>query len=564
MLKNLPGILGRCVVVHLTITLTLLTALAQNPDDKQKKDDQKRQDKAAKAQAKDERRYQKVRIFAENAYDTDPDFKEAVDWKYRELRQKHTEKAYLVNTRLPNMKLVSQVGDKIFFDDTLYGNPLAQDFVNRVGQSVVPKNSTRLYAFKITQNPVPEARALSNGTIYITTGYLSLIDNEAQLAYILGHEIAHVEHDHWFQDILVQIGTQPYLRKNPLKSLIWAFQDAKDMVLDPDTYLKAKLSNVNNPVGWEPFQEDEADMDALKSMFERNYDVREVPKLYGRMKAIASDPRSQTGFIADPQRIKERLSNFDTILSGYIKTGTTAGTVDLSEKRDQTTSRGGSRGIARMLGEIMAPEIQRKLESGELMASSEEFQSTMALVKRDNGIRALQFDMYFFARINLEDSIAIRSNDPFAYYYYGKALKQTARNASEMSKALANLNQAISFDKRQTIAEPYLFRAMLRLGDRNPNEAALIASDLRTYVTIYQRENKGDLPPNMDFVYDFMQDLEVLDYRASPADNTAEAPKAIYGTVPSKGQPISQQTEGALPPVVPAPTPAPGSKRKKP
>lgn len=513
---------------------------------KQQEREAKAAEAAAKRQEKEERRYQSIKKFAENAYTTDLDFREQVNYRFRTIRKRHSDTAYYVNMRPSNMKLVRQEGDKVFFDDTLYANPLAQDFVNRVGQSLVPRNSPRLYSFKILQNPVPEAKAMSNGTIYITTGYLSIIDNEAQLAYLLGHEIAHVENDHWFHDVLVDLATPAYHKRNPWKSLLWSIQDAKDLLINPDTYLTAKLNQQQTMIGWEPYQEDEADREALKYMSERNYDVREVPKLYDRLKQLTSDPRSQTGFIADPDRINERTANFARILPSYVKSGAVVGAVDLALKRNASSPASGSRGLARILSETLTPEIQRKLEAGELMASSEEFQSTIALVKRDNGIRALQFDMFALARNNLEDSIAIRSNDPYAYYYFGQALKLTARNAAETSRSLSSLNQAIAADKRQTIAEPYLYRAMLRLGERNPNEAQAIAKDLSTYVEIYQRENGGQLPPNMEFVYDVMQDFDVLYYRAVPVENSAEAPKPI----------IDLRSGSASAVAAPAPTPA--------
>ena len=163
------------VFLLLTMLLAGVTGLAQ--DDDKKKADQKKQDKAAKMeenasrkQAKLERRYQKIRAFSSDLYNSDPDFKDIVDRKYRETRQKHTRLAYDVNLRPSNVKLVRRDGEKLQLDYTLYDNPLAQDFVNRVGQSLVPHTSKKLYAFKIIQNPVPGAEALSTGTIYITTG----------------------------------------------------------------------------------------------------------------------------------------------------------------------------------------------------------------------------------------------------------------------------------------------------------------------------------------------------------------------------------------------------------
>lgn len=524
-------------------SLFVTTAILAAALSLQAQDDKKKQDKVVKAeaeqlkkQAKREKRYMKIRDFAKDKWTKDPDFRELVNDRYRETRQSHMRYAYSVNMMPSNIKLVERDGEKMAFNWSLYANPLAQDYVNRVGQSLVPANSTRLYSFKIVQNPVPESKSLSSGTVYITTGLLSIIDNEAQLAYILGHEISHIERDHWFDDVLVAEGTDLYQKEKEagkmfLKNIVGALNGSSIKAAIAAAAV-TKAFDLDEAFQWESVQEDEADNDAMKYMFARNYDVREIPKFYARMSDLTRDPRSQTGFIADPTRVGERMDEYTRSSASYTKTGTNVGAIDLSAGREKNLRVTGSRGIARMLNEVLAPEIQKKLENNELMASSEEFQSTMALVKRDNGIRALQFDMFTLARNNLEDSLAIRSNDPVAYYYFGKAVKQTARNAAEVSTALNNLNMAINTDKRQTIAEPYLYRAMLRLGGRNPNEAAMIANDLRKYVEIFQRENKGELPPNMEFVYDFMQDLEVLDYRATPAANTADAPRMVVGSQP--------------------------------
>ena len=567
------------ILVFAAVLAINLPATAQ--DDKQRKEEQKRQEKAAKQEekaakidAKNERLYQEIKSYSRNKYNSDPVFKDAVDYRYREIRRSHIESAYNINMRPSNAKLVNRDGEKLIFEDTLYDNPLAQDYINRVGQSLVPASSKNLYAFRILQNPIPEARSMSTGTVYISTGYLAAVDNEAQLAYILGHEIAHVEKEHWFEDALVSLGAEAYQESKARKAAIigsivggviggiagggdGAFRGAYlAMTLAPT------VSKLFSPgvVNWEKAQEDEADIESMRFMFNRNYDVREVPKFYERMATMTSDPRTQTGFIAAPDRVKERLTAYNSASAQFIKSGAIAGSVNVAENRRAFTGgdKGknlavtGARGIARMLNETLAPEIKQKLDAGELIAGEPEFSNVMALIKRDNGIRAFQFDMFQMARTNLEDSIANRSTDPSAYYYYGKVLKQTARNPTEVSKALENLSQAVALDQRQTIAEPYLYRAMLRLTERNPNEINAIINDLKTYVTIYQRENAGALPPNMEFIYDFMQDMGATTYRASPAMNVATKDIDPIRVAGGGSQPAMQNvtaTQPAAPPV---------------
>jgi len=191
---------------------TLASARAQQePADKNKKDKPVKDEKTTLT--KRERKWLEVFKFSKQRYDTNPDFRLEVDEAYRRMQREHSEYAFSINAKDAKGKLVKE--DRYKVDGTtLYENPLAQDYINRVGQSMVPVGSDKLYAFKIMLNPVPEARSLSTGTIYVSTGLLASIDNEAQLAYVLGHEIAHVEKEHWKDDVLVAEGLEDWNEKN--------------------------------------------------------------------------------------------------------------------------------------------------------------------------------------------------------------------------------------------------------------------------------------------------------------------------------------------------------------
>ena len=51
---------------------------------------------------------------------------------------------------------------------------------------------------KVIKDPYLDAFVFPNGRIYIHTGMLSRLDNEAQLAFLLAHEIIHYSHRHAF------------------------------------------------------------------------------------------------------------------------------------------------------------------------------------------------------------------------------------------------------------------------------------------------------------------------------------------------------------------------------
>lgn len=74
-------------------------------------------------------------------------------------------------------------------------------YLDRVGRSLVPKGLPLEHVqwkFRAVRDPQPNAFALPNGSIYVTTGLLALMDNESQLAAVLAHELTHVMRRHTY------------------------------------------------------------------------------------------------------------------------------------------------------------------------------------------------------------------------------------------------------------------------------------------------------------------------------------------------------------------------------
>jgi hypothetical protein len=77
-------------------------------------------------------------------------------------------------------------------------------YLKRVGTSLLPRGLTLenvVWKFRAFRDPVPNAFALPNGSIYLSTGLLALMDNESQLAGLIAHEMTHVLRRHsYFQN----------------------------------------------------------------------------------------------------------------------------------------------------------------------------------------------------------------------------------------------------------------------------------------------------------------------------------------------------------------------------
>lgn len=109
-----------------------------------------------------------------------------LDWKYAD-RGEIDGQSYKYLAELRNT-------DAIFFDPFLV-DYLTQVLHKVVGPSPVIGRPGTINVLVI-KNSVPNAFAMNNGTILVTTGMLSLVRTEAELRGLLAHEAAHVVLDH--------------------------------------------------------------------------------------------------------------------------------------------------------------------------------------------------------------------------------------------------------------------------------------------------------------------------------------------------------------------------------
>ena len=79
----------------------------------------------------------------------------------------------------------------------LYRAPELQALVNRVGQRLVARNAVPgSYRFYVLDQPLANAHALPTGYVFVTRGLLALLDDEAELAAAMGHELGHIAERH--------------------------------------------------------------------------------------------------------------------------------------------------------------------------------------------------------------------------------------------------------------------------------------------------------------------------------------------------------------------------------
>jgi predicted Zn-dependent protease len=83
-----------------------------------------------------------------------------------------------------------------FVDD-----PVITEYVNRVGQNIVLHSDSKIpFTIKVIDSDEVNAFALPGGFFYVNKGLILVADNEAEVAGVMAHEIAHVAARHYVEN----------------------------------------------------------------------------------------------------------------------------------------------------------------------------------------------------------------------------------------------------------------------------------------------------------------------------------------------------------------------------
>ena len=90
---------------------------------------------------------------------------------------------------------------QILAETPALANPALQTYVNGVGQKLAAQShrAQLKWTFTVLDSPEINAFALPGGYVYVTRGIMAFLNDEAELAGVLGHEIGHVTARHGAQ-----------------------------------------------------------------------------------------------------------------------------------------------------------------------------------------------------------------------------------------------------------------------------------------------------------------------------------------------------------------------------
>src|ERR1700740_3654104 len=98
----------------------------------------------------------------------------------------------------------------------LINDPVITEYVNRIGQNLVRNSDAQVpFTIKVIDSDVVNAMALPGGFFYVNSGLILAADEEAEMAGVMAHEIAHVAACHLAREqtrgTLMQLATIPLI-----------------------------------------------------------------------------------------------------------------------------------------------------------------------------------------------------------------------------------------------------------------------------------------------------------------------------------------------------------------
>lgn len=104
---------------------------------------------------------------------------------------------WLGGSQEAEMRIGRQLSLQVEQQAKLVDDPVITEYVNRVGQNIVLHSDAKVpFTIKVIDSDEVNAFALPGGFFYVNKGLILAADNEAELAGVMAHEIAHVAARH--------------------------------------------------------------------------------------------------------------------------------------------------------------------------------------------------------------------------------------------------------------------------------------------------------------------------------------------------------------------------------
>ncbi len=169
-----------------------------------------------------------------------------------------------------------------------------------------------IFRVRVLQDASLNAFAFPTGRMYIHSGLLARILNEAQLAAVLGHEMTHVTNHHTLK------GFRSVKTKTAVLAMVSSTAGEYTGLVD----LLGGLGTMAAVSGYSRALEAEADRVGWERMEKCGYDTEEAPVVFRVLMAdLSAHERKEPFFFGSHPRLADREQNFERLNAGRRKQG---------------------------------------------------------------------------------------------------------------------------------------------------------------------------------------------------------------------------------------------------
>lgn len=304
----------------------------------------------------------------------------------------------------------------------VYDDPLLEEYLGRIGDRLVGSEVREAgvgLRFTVFRDPSLNAFAMPNGRVYVHTGLLARLENEAQLATVLGHELTHVTNRDALRfqrdatnkmialnvlAIAASIGVAVAAGKQAERGNVVGaavLSQTANAILGLGLQLAA-LAAIN---GYGRDIERQADEEGLARMIKAGYDPTQAPRVYQLLKKDGGDPsRLENFFFGNHPRLDERI---------------------------ETT------------GALLASRYAAQAQAPDRIVDTPEFNLRIRTVVRENAALDIRAGRFNLAKAQLDRVLAITPRDPTAHLYYGDLYRIQSQRARALADKESLVRRAI-------------------------------------------------------------------------------------------------------------------------
>jgi predicted Zn-dependent protease len=204
------------------------------------------------------------------------------------------------------VKIGQQTRDQVLVEYPVYPNPALRDYLQTLGEKLVAKSErkTLKYEWYVVDSKEVNAFAAPGGFVFVTTAALRLMKNEAQLAGVVGHEVAHVAKYHSINGI-----RQTLIAQGVVTGVLGGNSDA---LAKAGANIAANLILKHGDRG----QELESDRLGAGYAYSLGYDPRELGTFLNDLSKASGETPGWLAWMSDHPGTNDRLN----LLNEFFKT----------------------------------------------------------------------------------------------------------------------------------------------------------------------------------------------------------------------------------------------------